>query len=138
MGEAQYYGAGHFEHTHLQVDAGGKKLLWACLENGCSQKSFARSADLDRHYKQVHTLDAKKENFFCDYPKCSHRDAFRSKDHLREYHKEDLVKRGTKESWLEGRIIKPEWWRGKVSHDLPSSWPAGTEHCGPILLGVIA
>ncbi len=120
MDQPQYYGeygAGGFEHTSQQVDAGGKKPSYTCIIYDCPQKPFARSADLDRHYKQVHTLDTKKEQFFCDYPKCPRSgDPFYRKDHcrdhLREYHREDMSKRGVvSESWLEDRIIKPRWWR---------------------------
>ncbi|KAH8171452.1 hypothetical protein LIA77_08219 [Sarocladium implicatum] len=72
---------------------------YCCLYPQCSSKPFARNADLDRHYKQKHTDSSKKASWFCDYKKCNRRrepfhrlDHFR--DHLRQYHKEGIEKRG--------------------------------------------
>ena len=79
---------------------------------------FKRNADLDRHYKHKHRPDERKEAYYCDYPKCSRRDSpfhrrdhFR--DHLREFHKEDIAKRGRPvyTHWVETRNVKKEWWR---------------------------
>jgi hypothetical protein len=56
----------------------------------------------------------------CDYPKCPHDEPFRKdhlREHYREYHMEDLVKRGPKqdtaepEDWWKSRNIKFNWWR---------------------------
>ncbi|KAL2204091.1 hypothetical protein CC79DRAFT_1336738 [Sarocladium strictum] len=72
---------------------------YCCLYPHCTSKPFARNADLDRHYKQKHTDSSKKAAWFCDYKKCNRRrepfhrlDHFR--DHLRQYHKEGIEKRG--------------------------------------------
>jgi hypothetical protein len=95
----------------------GNRLRYDCNYKGCS-KTFARAADADRHMKQVHRSDADKDSYLCDSPQCdrAHRpfhrfDHFR--EHLREYHKEDLYKRNKTEeaTWLATRNIKPEWWR---------------------------
>ncbi|KAF6844898.1 C2H2 finger domain-containing protein [Colletotrichum musicola] len=89
-----------------------------CLEAGCTANPFKRKADLERHYRQVHQDPSKKEAHKCDYPKCSRRnepfgrrDHFR--DHLRDYHNEDIFKRGTHvdDSWLQGRNLSSRWWR---------------------------
>lgn len=105
-----------------------RKKEYTCLFLGCTQKPFGRSADLDRHYKQVHLQDSEKDSYLCDYKKCERsgrtRDgqptttAFHRKDHfrdhLRDFHKEDIPKRGAKDSgsaWLADRWIEPKWWR---------------------------
>ncbi|PHH84629.1 hypothetical protein CDD83_1645 [Cordyceps sp. RAO-2017] len=89
-----------------------------CLHPGCTARPFKRRADLDRHYKHRHAPDSLKESFTCDYQRCSrhlepfHRlDHFR--DHLREFHKEDIEKRGGSQddSWLGNRQVSSSWWR---------------------------
>ncbi|QUC23301.1 uncharacterized protein UV8b_07542 [Ustilaginoidea virens] len=96
----------------------GRDYPVCCLYPGCNVKPFKRRADLDRHYKHRHAADSQKASFSCDYPRCSRRrepfhrlDHFR--DHLREYHKEDIEKRGGRvnEEWLEGRRVSSSWWR---------------------------
>lgn len=66
----------------------------------CKQKPFTRVADLDRHYQQVHKPSSEKEQHLCDYRNCPRREVpFHRKDHyrdhLREYHREDIFKRGS-------------------------------------------
>ncbi|KAG5966101.1 hypothetical protein E4U57_003008 [Claviceps arundinis] len=82
-----------------------------CLYPGCNSKPFKRRADLDRHYKHRHAAEDQKASFNCDYPHCNRRensfhrlDHFR--DHLREFHKENIQKRGSmvEEKWLEETI----------------------------------
>ncbi|EEU49011.1 uncharacterized protein NECHADRAFT_75747 [Fusarium vanettenii 77-13-4] len=89
-----------------------------CLYPGCNVKPFKRSADLQRHYRNAHNPDSTKEAYHCDYPRCtrsnepfSRRDHFR--DHLREYHREDIQKRGivVNKEWLEDRYYSDKWWR---------------------------
>ena len=102
----------------------GKEKQYVCLSPGCAQKAFARSADLDRHYKQVHKQSTEKEHFACDYRRCpraggeaasfGRKDHFR--DHLRDFHREDLPKRGGGSSSSAGddlarRNIDIRWWR---------------------------
>ncbi|KAG6026868.1 hypothetical protein E4U19_002366 [Claviceps sp. Clav32 group G5] len=88
-----------------------------CLYPGCNAKPFKRRADLDRHYKHRHAAEGQKLSFKCDYPHCNRRkdpfhrlDHFR--DHLREFHKENVQKRGSKvdEGWLK-KSLSLTWWR---------------------------
>jgi len=92
--------------------------LYVCLAPGCNHSPFKRVTDLDRHYKSVHVSDEDKEKFYCDYKKCPRStDPFfrpeRLRNHLRDYHKEDLPKKGTKSTveWLRERNVQPKWWR---------------------------
>ncbi|KAG5926588.1 hypothetical protein E4U42_003153 [Claviceps africana] len=96
----------------------GRDYPVCCLYPGCNAKPFKRRADLDRHYKHRHAADAQKVSFSCDYPRCSRRkdpfyrlDHFR--DHLREFHKEDIEKRGgsVDRDWLGDRRVSSTWWR---------------------------
>lgn len=91
---------------------------FVCLVGGCPSKPFGRSADLDRHQKQVHKKEGAKEKFFCDYRNCQRKDGFfgrkdHFRDHFRDYHKEDIPQRGKSVSkhWNEERYITPDWWR---------------------------
>lgn len=91
---------------------------YVCLAPNCEHVPFKRVTDLDRHYKSVHIRDEDKEKFFCDYKKCPrNQDPFyrpeRLRNHLRDYHKEDLPKKGTKSSaeWLKERNVQSKWWR---------------------------
>jgi len=92
-----------------------------CYEPECGGKSFNRSADLDRHMKNIHTKEEEKKGYKCDYKKCPRhnkhffrQDHFR--DHLRDQHKEDLPRRSTKPDakfWA-SRSLRPfenGWWR---------------------------
>lgn len=94
---------------------------FCCLAPSCNA-TFRRNADLDRHYKHKHTEASKKATFFCDYRKCNrgrepfHRlDHFR--DHLRQYHKEEIEKRSTVVTGGDGRQPgipgngRQSWWR---------------------------
>jgi hypothetical protein len=90
---------------------------------------FGRLADLERHYKVVHAPD-QIETFPCDYRKCNRstepftrKDHYR--DHLRDYHKEDIgsaktdkMAKNNKEiyanlqrDWLKERYTRPGSWR---------------------------
>ncbi|RYO81889.1 hypothetical protein DL766_002103 [Monosporascus sp. MC13-8B] len=93
--------------------------LNVCLEPGCKSKPFRRKADLDRHYQQMHWDSSIKPSFPCDYPKCtrsanpfSRSDHYR--DHCRDYHREDLLRRSSKREtneWWADRVIHKKWWR---------------------------
>lgn len=79
----------------------------------------SRQADLDRHFTTMHLADDQKKRYLCDYPKCPRhtapfyrQDHFR--DHLREYHHEDLLRRGTKGDG--------EWWSGRNPDALHNGW----------------
>lgn len=91
---------------------------YPCLSPGCHAKPFKRYADLRRHYDQVHLDSSSRESYPCDYPKCARwsepfgrLDHFR--DHLREYHQEDICKRGSQvdDKWLRSRKVSSRWWR---------------------------
>lgn len=86
----------------------------------------ATAAALSQHHAQFHArrhpyrLRSHDWEMSCDYTRCPrHSDPFRRKDHyrnhLREFHKEDVEKPGPKddEAWWHDRIIKGEWWRCK-------------------------
>ncbi|KAK3332431.1 hypothetical protein B0T19DRAFT_103152 [Cercophora scortea] len=97
-----------------------KEKSVVCLVPDCRQKPFSRQADLDRHYKQVHLEEDKKIKFKCDYRKCNRHEApfYRQdhfRDHLREYHKEDILRRGKSEDvkWWQDRqyALEQDWWR---------------------------
>ncbi|KAK4665600.1 hypothetical protein QC763_403030 [Podospora pseudopauciseta] len=107
--------------TSYSVSTVSEKQTYPCLSPGCSQKAFSRSADLDRHYKQVHIDEDQRIKYHCDYKKCPRHEApfgrqdhFR--DHLRDFHKEDLLRRSKKEDreWWESRAPRAVfngWWR---------------------------
>lgn len=114
---------------------------YVCLYDGCRQKAFRRSADLDRHIKHVHLKPP--DMYFCDYNRCPRSEkavaattsqpleavspsssasgagtgAFGRKDHCRahyrDYHREDLCRRNGKEAagWFDERNISSSWWR---------------------------
>ncbi|KAK1761778.1 hypothetical protein QBC33DRAFT_582148 [Phialemonium atrogriseum] len=91
---------------------------YVCLAPDCPSKPFSRVADLDRHYKSVHNRDEEKETFFCDYKKClRHEEPLNRfdhlRDHLRDFHKEELPKKGTKSASPEGPKDRngATWWR---------------------------
>jgi hypothetical protein len=106
-----------------------QKGTYPCQFPGClTKKPFNRPADLERHYRNVHASADQRECYGCDYPKCdrasepfTRKDHYR--DHLRDYHKEDLgqAKRAKKEDgqkwnrsqelWLAERNISFNWWR---------------------------
>ncbi|KOS23239.1 hypothetical protein ESCO_003478 [Escovopsis weberi] len=96
----------------------GRDYPVCCLHPGCDAKPFKRRADLDRHYKHKHAPPSLKDAYHCDYPRCGRRrDPFHRRDHfrdhLRDFHKEDIEKRGVhvKEDWFEGRNTAQTWWR---------------------------
>ncbi|KAK0702620.1 hypothetical protein B0T21DRAFT_110399 [Apiosordaria backusii] len=96
-----------------------EKQTYPCLVPGCAQKAFSRSADLDRHYKMVHVDEDKKVKFKCDYKKCNRHDSpfYRQdhfRDHLRDFHKEDLLRRSKKED--------RKWWEGRAPHAVYKGW----------------
>ena len=93
------------------------------------QNVFGRPADLERHYKNVHSDE--KDKFFCDARNCprsqdpfSRKDHYR--DHLKDFHKEDIgCARGEKSfrdkqdkrewqkaqnAWLAERVISYKHW----------------------------
>lgn len=92
---------------------------FVCPVRDCKQGAFGRAADLDRHHKMVHLPDEEKKKFFCDYKKCPRHDSpfYRQdhfRDHLRDFHKEDLLRRGTK---ADGK-----WWDSRSKHAIFTGW----------------
>lgn len=84
-----------------------------CLMPSCN-KQFNRPADLDRHMKFIHRKDAIPA-MACDYRRCArHKNPFHRPDHfrnhLRDQHKEDLLKRNE-------AAPAPEdpWWRDRAA-----------------------
>src|SRR4051812_31455222 len=68
---------------------------YRCQFPGSCERSFGRPADLDRHYENLHVPLEERKRFECDYRRCTskthpfgRKDHYR--DHLRDYHKEDL------------------------------------------------
>jgi len=95
---------------YLNESRGDKRSQFPCEFPGCKGKQtvFSRPADLDRHYKSIHASN--KEEFRCDYHKCPRaHDPFGRKDHhrdhLREFHKEDI-----------GSVKREESLRGDNKH----------------------
>ncbi|KEY72093.1 hypothetical protein S7711_00109 [Stachybotrys chartarum IBT 7711] len=108
------------EEEQIVISSQDSPLM--CLHPDCDARP-KRRADLVRHYQQVHLSDVQKESYTCDYPRCQRRhhpfrrrDHFR--DHLRDYHKEDIEKRGragpssaSDENWVEKCNVSSHWWR---------------------------
>lgn len=126
----------HVEDPQKQDSARGtthKRFI--CLHAGCDG-AFRRSADLERHVQQVHN-PGQSASYYCDYRRCNRsesspennpfgrKDHYR--DHLRDYHNEDLPKRegnsgrrrssnsrmsvSAGNSTATSRNIHPNWWR---------------------------
>jgi hypothetical protein len=96
---------------------------------GCPAKPFTRHYDLERHFITRHQADKEKKGeekgsdeplkeqsekvlMKCDYKKCSHTALLRKdhcREHYREFHTEDLIKRGQpKHSKPKSNKKKPE------------------------------
>ncbi|KFY77232.1 hypothetical protein V499_03326 [Pseudogymnoascus sp. VKM F-103] len=91
-------------------------LVHKCYVPKCTSKPVKRPFDLERHFTTVHGK-GNSERQFCDYSKCKHKEAFDRKDHCREhyreYHREDLVKKTHRDvvQWLQDRNVVMGWWR---------------------------
>jgi rubrerythrin len=90
-----------------------------CLQPDCG-KQFNRAADLARHLKNVHCKDMNKA-MHCDYRKCPrHLNAFHRfdhfRDHLRDQHREDLLKRGA------GGEVDAAWWKTRLPAAVYDGW----------------
>lgn len=96
--------------------------VYRCEVPSCHNSNpFKSAADVERHNFHMHISEEEKPKLSCDYRKCSRYEApfyridhFR--DHLRVYHKEDLLRRGCKpdREWWDsrsGRAIFRGWWR---------------------------
>jgi hypothetical protein len=111
-----------------------EKERFRCPYPSCP-KGASRQADLDRHIRIVHLDDDAKTKFLCDYKKCGrHTDPFfrqdHFRDHLRTYHKEDLLRRGNKGD--------DEWWTTRAPRAMYNGWwrcsrclvRVGLDECG--------
>ncbi|KAI1118546.1 hypothetical protein F5Y14DRAFT_218124 [Nemania sp. NC0429] len=115
--------------------------MFVCLKPECA-RGFRRKADLERHYLQCHTPADKKVKYPCDWKRCQRgKDPFHRRDHLRthirDYHLEDLMRRGSaggeKQRWWAGRVVSPSWWRCarclvrvKIQEHGYTCWTCGT------------
>ncbi|KAJ4122766.1 hypothetical protein NW768_010209 [Fusarium equiseti] len=73
------------------------EVLVSCVYPGCTARPFNRKADLERHIRYTHSTESKKDAYLCDYSDCTRFSApfhrwERLRDHLREYHGEDVTK----------------------------------------------
>ncbi|KAI1140584.1 hypothetical protein F5Y05DRAFT_322842 [Hypoxylon sp. FL0543] len=97
-------------------DSAGRHV---CLEPRCNASPFKRKADLQRHYLHKHRDVNQKKPFPCDWKRCQRgKEPFYRLDHCREhyrdYHSEDLFRRGPhKENadWWNSRNVDKRWWR---------------------------
>ncbi|KAI1476310.1 hypothetical protein F4774DRAFT_245870 [Daldinia eschscholtzii] len=103
-------------NTSTVGDAAGRHV---CLEPFCNASPFKRKADLLRHYLHRHRDANQKTPFHCDWKRCQRsKEPFYRLDHCREhyrdYHQEDLSRRGpNKENseWWKSRKVDITWWR---------------------------
>ncbi|KAI1773523.1 hypothetical protein F4818DRAFT_112348 [Hypoxylon cercidicola] len=91
-----------------------------CLEPYCNASPFRRKADLQRHYLHRHRDATQKKPYPCDWKKCQRsKEPFYRLDHCREhyrdYHMEDLMRRGpnkeNSKKWWKSRNVDDRWWR---------------------------
>ncbi|KAI3326066.1 hypothetical protein HD806DRAFT_433197 [Xylariaceae sp. AK1471] len=107
------------DHSAAVPRSQANEGMFVCLEQGCS-RTFRRKADLIRHYGQKHTPSDKKPKYPCDWKKCQrYKDPFHridhQRDHYRDYHLEDLMRRGSSgkedKTWWRSRKVNPDWFR---------------------------
>ncbi|KAI1085311.1 hypothetical protein F5B20DRAFT_575778 [Whalleya microplaca] len=97
-------------------DASGQHV---CLEPFCNSNPFRRKADLQRHYMHIHRDVSQKKAFHCDWKKCQRfKEPFfrldHCRDHYRDYHNEDILRRGANNEsneWWQSRNVDRKWWR---------------------------
>ncbi|CAJ2503321.1 Uu.00g107150.m01.CDS01 [Anthostomella pinea] len=90
-----------------------------CLQPRCTALPFKRKADLERHYRHRHQSVEKKDPYPCDWRRCQrHKEPFfrldHCRDHYRDYHNEDLTRRGSSKEnrdWWKSRNVDAKWWR---------------------------
>ncbi|KAK0128919.1 hypothetical protein ONS95_000863 [Cadophora gregata] len=113
------------EKEILDVGSGeGSWGVFRCEHPSCwdirDKFRFNIFTDLAHHYKHSHPAHIEDETIPCSYDSCkrsddpfTRKDAYR--DHLREYHLEDMLKRHKKKNreqeWWASRIVSPVWWR---------------------------
>jgi hypothetical protein len=136
LDKPEYYSSLAIIFRRLIVDTlrNPQKNKFPCQYPGpCPNRSnvFSRPADLERHYKLVHAPD-QKGIFSCDYRKCARsKDAFTRKDHyrdhLRDYHKEDIgsakMDKKAKNNKEEYAKLQQDWLKERNTR--PGSWRCG-------------
>ncbi|KAK4466476.1 hypothetical protein QBC42DRAFT_74477 [Cladorrhinum samala] len=95
-----------------------EKHSYKCNHPGC-RNGFSRAADLERHCKIVHLDERERKKYHCDYKKCPRHESpfFRQdhfRDHLRDFHKEDLLRRSKRGD--------AEWWRSRSPYAIKNGW----------------
>jgi hypothetical protein len=95
-----------------------ERKVHACLAPECNNRVYHRLADLQRHNSMRH-MDSEPKSYSCDYRKCPRRETpfFRKdhfRDHLRDYHKEDLI------GWSINRT--KDSWESRPLHAMPRGW----------------
>ncbi|KAI1501461.1 hypothetical protein F5X99DRAFT_409045 [Biscogniauxia marginata] len=108
------------QSSNVPRTTGDNPGLHVCLKEFCTASPFKRKADLERHYRHKHQSMDQKEPFYCDWKRCQrNKEPFyrldHCRDHYRDYHCDDLVRRGShhKEDreWWRSRNVDPKWWR---------------------------
>ncbi|KAK4244114.1 hypothetical protein C7999DRAFT_17592 [Corynascus novoguineensis] len=117
-GATSEWAADGYASPSAMAQASSEKEKFKCRYPNCPNWA-SRQADLDRHYKIMHLNDDQKEKYYCDYKKCPrHKTPFfrqdHFRDHLRIYHKEDLLRRGNKGD--------DEWWSSRAPYALCNGW----------------
>ncbi|KAI5922759.1 hypothetical protein F4810DRAFT_701637 [Camillea tinctor] len=114
--------------TNAPRSASESQGLHVCLTPYCTASPFKRKADLERHYRHKHQSVDQKEPFYCDFKRCArNKEPFfrldHCRDHYRDYHCDDLVRRSGSSSssshhhskedaeWWDSRHVDPRWWR---------------------------
>ncbi|KAI1485832.1 hypothetical protein F5X96DRAFT_291970 [Biscogniauxia mediterranea] len=108
------------QDSNIPRSASESQGLHVCLTPFCTASPFKRKADLERHYRHRHQSVDQKEPFYCDFKRCarSKEPFFRldhCRDHYRDYHCDDLVRRGASHKedrdWWQARRVDARWWR---------------------------
>ncbi|KAI1636982.1 hypothetical protein F4809DRAFT_343519 [Biscogniauxia mediterranea] len=108
------------QDSNIPRSASESQGLHVCLTPFCTASPFKRKADLERHYRHKHQSVDQKEPFYCDFKRCarSKEPFFRldhCRDHYRDYHCDDLVRRGASHKedrdWWQSRRVDARWWR---------------------------
>ncbi|KAB5539365.1 hypothetical protein GE09DRAFT_1062427 [Coniochaeta sp. 2T2.1] len=106
--------------TQTTTSSSSSTNRFPCLVGQCN-KQFNRAADLDRHMKFIH-CKATVPPMICDYRRCPrHKNPFlradHFRDHLRDQHKEDLLKRGEA-----APVPDATWWRERSPLAVYRGW----------------
>ncbi|KAJ4022607.1 hypothetical protein NW752_000187 [Fusarium irregulare] len=94
------------------AERSGDGMTVSCPHPGCTSRPFKRTADLQRHYIRTHSNEPAIV-YPCDYHDCFREgEPFRRRDHLRDhlrqYHGEDIKRSGASSAMRSSKIT---WWR---------------------------